>query len=594
MTTKTRLHATRLLLVLLSLLPSAAWGTSDTLRLPLRYPLHLPPLLSGNFGELRATHFHAGLDFKTNGQEGYPVICVRDGYLLRVAVSPTGYGNALYVAHPDGIVTLYGHLSRFTPDVQRLVRCLQYRRQSFAVDTTLAPGAVLLHAGDTIAWSGNSGSSGGPHLHFEIRRPASRHILNPEQYLLVPDTLAPRPRALYLYAYAPGGVRASVRQLSLRRLPSPSRPCPDTTHLPASTLAPDTVRYTAGTVTLPAGQVGIGIHADDRQPGSPNKLGIHDLAIYADTLLLFHWRVDSIHYNHGRFINTVKDYAPYASSSATVYTSFGRYRQPLAPVLTSSPGYIRLPLDSLLPLRLELRDYSGNLAIVHATLRGAQPLDTLPGRVLHPSRSHLLSAGPYTLYIKENTLLEPVILASRLDTLPLPLPHPAVLPSPSASPADTLPLFPVFTLAEQPIPLLGTARLTLRGTFPDRSLLCRLNPDTTLTALSTTRSASSLTATVSLLGRYTVARDTLPPAITYLGLADGHLARFRVDDNLSGIATIRVTVRDAWCLYRHDPKSRLLEVDLREPLFHPGPNPVLLRVTDRAGNTATLRLTLTP
>ena len=162
----------------------------------LRYPLPGTPLLSGNFFELRGTHFHAGLDFKTGGKEGLPVICVKDGYLARVCVSPTGYGNALYLAHEGGITTVYGHLRRFVPRVARLVRDMQYRKESFAVDTVLLADSIFFHAGDTIAYSGNTGSSGGPHLHFEIRDTESESILNPQRYLFIPDETAPTVRGV--------------------------------------------------------------------------------------------------------------------------------------------------------------------------------------------------------------------------------------------------------------------------------------------------------------------------------------------------------------------------------------------------------------
>ena len=165
------------------------------------YPLHGTPLLSGNFGELRATHLHSGLDFKTGGREGLPVICVKDGVVARVKVSPTGYGNALYIEHEGGITTVYGHLSRFVPRVAKVVREIQYNKESFAIDENLVGRQLFFRAGDTIAYSGNSGSYMGPHLHFEVRETESEHALNPLNYLSVADETGPNVRGVYAVSY---------------------------------------------------------------------------------------------------------------------------------------------------------------------------------------------------------------------------------------------------------------------------------------------------------------------------------------------------------------------------------------------------------
>lgn len=187
----------------LLLLTSVAWGQSSGWLNPLR----IKPLLSGNFGELRDSHFHSGLDYKTEGREGLPVICVKDGVLARVKVSATGYGNALYIEHADGYTTVYGHLQRFVPRVEEIVRDMQYAKESFAIDENLEAEAIVFKAGDTIAYSGNSGSSMGPHLHFEVRSSRDERPLNPLLFLKIEDTMGTdSPGSLSLWVYRGGGV----------------------------------------------------------------------------------------------------------------------------------------------------------------------------------------------------------------------------------------------------------------------------------------------------------------------------------------------------------------------------------------------------
>ena len=140
-------------------------------------PLDIPLILSGNFGEFRGSHFHTGIDIKTQGREGFPVLAAADGKVERVKVSPWGYGNAIYIKHSDGSSTVYAHLREFAPEVQDWVKSKQYKGRVFSID--VAPdNEFRFSAGDTIGWSGNSGSSGGPHLHFEVRDPA-QHPVNP-------------------------------------------------------------------------------------------------------------------------------------------------------------------------------------------------------------------------------------------------------------------------------------------------------------------------------------------------------------------------------------------------------------------------------
>ncbi|NBR83208.1 MAG: M23 family metallopeptidase [Flavobacteriia bacterium] len=145
----------------------------------LPWPMDIPPLLSGTFGELRSGHFHAGVDIKTQGKEGQAVRSIWQGHVSRIKVSPYGYGHALYIDHPNGKTTVYAHLQRFEEDIQAYVRSLQYKKRSFAIDVHVPKGKLPIDSAAIIGRSGNSGSSGGPHLHFELRDSKSQHTLNP-------------------------------------------------------------------------------------------------------------------------------------------------------------------------------------------------------------------------------------------------------------------------------------------------------------------------------------------------------------------------------------------------------------------------------
>lgn len=153
-------------------------------------PLPIPLVLAGNFGELRPNHFHSGLDFKTLGREGIPVLAATDGVVERVKVSPYGYGQALYLRSPSGITTVYAHLARFEGPLATWILEEQYRQKSHAIDTS-PTRSFAYKQGDTLAYSGNTGGSMGPHLHFEVRDGATQRPINPLLWNLPVQDLTP-------------------------------------------------------------------------------------------------------------------------------------------------------------------------------------------------------------------------------------------------------------------------------------------------------------------------------------------------------------------------------------------------------------------
>lgn len=339
-----------------------------------QFPLANPyRALSGTFGELRSDHFHSGIDLKTGGKSGAVIRAIEAGYVYRIKVNPYGYGNALYLRHPDGKFSVYGHLSRFAPRVEAFLRERQYASKSFAQDLYLGQDEIRFRKGDLIAWSGNSGSSLGPHLHFEIRDPQER-ILNPLRWYRdeIRDT---RPPVLQAIGFEPIDVDSRVEG-SFDKL----------------TLQP---RGSDGQYTLPRlvrvnGRVGLEYQAYDLLNAAGNHCGINYARLYLDGQLIHEFTLDRYAFDEKRYINVHLDYGHYRRSRQRLqraYTEPGNRFPANRPILDQ--GMIVLEDNLVHKLRLELSDFHGNTTTLTGNIQRDPAPQTFPPAPTWYSRPEL-------------------------------------------------------------------------------------------------------------------------------------------------------------------------------------------------------------
>lgn len=269
-----------------------------------RSPLDIPLYLSGTFGELRSNHFHSGIDIKTQGMEGKNVYAVADGFVSRIKVSSGGYGKALYITHPNGTVTVYGHLKKFNPAIEKYVRDLQYSRESFEVEAFPARETLPVKQGDVIAFSGNSGSSGGPHLHFEIREESSQYALNPLLYknIQVKDLLKPTIFELVVFP---------VDDQSLINGKN------DTAWFQVEAGAKDFVLKGSPKINA-SGNISFGIRTVDLMNDISNKNGIYQVELEMDGQKIFDISMDKLSFSTSRYVNSLIDYNYYMKTERRV------------------------------------------------------------------------------------------------------------------------------------------------------------------------------------------------------------------------------------------------------------------------------------
>lgn len=301
-------------------------------------PLDIEPVsFSSTYGELRHNHFHAGLDWRTNARSGYELHAIKSGYVCRISVSPTGYGNAIYINHPDGTMSVYGHMDRFRRDIATRVREEQYKNRRYKVDFELDPSQFPLQQGEVFGWSGNTGSSGGPHLHMEIRRSGGNLPLN---YLAsgayrVEDHQRPVIGRVGFYA-----IEDSTSVPVVRRLQMVSNP--------------DRFK---GTVAV-SEKFYIAIDAVDHMEGTNGRLAVERYSVWLDDEKIYDFKVGDVPYSEGRY------FACLVQQGEKGHDMLKTWCQPnnglLYKVDAVNDGIITLEDDQIHTVRIVVADCFGN------------------------------------------------------------------------------------------------------------------------------------------------------------------------------------------------------------------------------------------
>ena len=264
-------------------------------KLPFGLPVDIPLYLSGTFGELRSDHFHSGIDIKTEGVEGKIIRAIDDGWVSRIKISTGGYGKTLYITHPNGYVSVYAHLQNFNDSIQKFVVNEQYLKESFTIQIFPENGEINVKKGDIIAYSGNTGSSDGPHLHFEIREELSQYPVNPLLFESIKIKDYYRPKIIKLAIY-PVDDNSFINGLN------------DTVFYDVEGWGIDHRIKGNPFITL-AGRISFGIGTYDLMNDAPNKNGVYSTKLYHDTNLVYHLNMNKLSFNTSRYINSLIDYS---------------------------------------------------------------------------------------------------------------------------------------------------------------------------------------------------------------------------------------------------------------------------------------------
>ncbi len=561
------------------LFPAFLTERRDYPRSYFRSPLGIPLLLSGSFAEMRSNHFHSGLDIKTNGKPGYRVYAAADGYVARIKVSPYGFGKAIYVKHPNGFTTVYAHLSGFNDKIERHIKKLQYTKKRFAVETFPGPGDFPVNKGEVIALSGNSGGSGGPHLHFEIRDSGSEWPINPMLFgIPVKDEVAPTLYRLKLYA-ADAGSQAVIHYTNGKKTTvRTDRPA-------VLDVARSKGRHTlSGIRRIEAqGQIGFGLELRDHHNGSRSRLGAYQVQLRADEQPLYTFTAETFGFPQTRYLNAHVDYEERRRNRRWIQRSFllPGNRLPMYQDVTNQ-GYLNVIPGATHKLSYTVEDAKGNKAfmrfnIVGKTLTPVQKIIAGDYETLVPyNKAHTFTRDGLRVSFPARTFYEDVPLNYAVRTRT----------AKTYSRRHTV--HDVYTPAHKSYTLsIQADRLPTR--LQSKALIMYEDEDGDTSSIGGEYENGYVTTKTRSFGMFYVSVDTTKPTIRPLNLSTKKerkapsTLRIKIKDDLSGIGRYNVYVDGKWMLFEYDAKKDLL-VHHYDGRIKPGSHKLKAVVTDNVGN----------
>ena len=564
-----------ILLLSLQLIVLLSFGQNNPSFSP---PLGIPMFLSGNFGEIRPDHFHSGIDIKTQGTTGHHVFSIGEGYVSRIKIQANGYGKSLYITHPGGYTSVYGHLDQFREDIGQYVKKKQYALRSHQVDIYVEPGVFPVGKGDLIAYSGNTGGSSGPHLHFEVRTSSNQHPTNVLKYgFEIRDERAPKFHTLFIYSRGnKGHVNGTKKSQSFD-------------------LVIDHGIYTIpwGTRLEAGGEIGFGVEVYDYMNGVSNRCGVYSLELYADERLIYSHVMDEFSFSETGYVNALMDYGEWFSTGRKVQRLFRLPNNRLriyGPLVND--GILTISEERDYQVRVVATDVAGNRSEMQFHITGKPGLNApneVPGnfskRMKYDEANYFESDGA-RIEIPAGALYEDLDFTFSV-----------------VSGNDGF-LTDKYRIHNPGTPLHRPCYLSIKAPDVDPGLLDKLvlvtNQEGELVSAGGTCQDGSVVASISYFGDYAVALDTVAPEIIPLnGPVSGDLSgrkklSFTIRDNLSGIEKYEGYIDNRWALFEYDPKNDLLTYLFDEEYLNRGKSHELeLYISDSKSNVKMLHTTFT-
>jgi hypothetical protein len=513
----------------------------DTTTYPQGYfksPLDLPLTIVGNFGEPRKLHFHTGLDFRTNSEEGHKVFAAADGYVSRIKVSSGGYGNALYITHPNGYTTVYGHLQRYSEKIMERLRKEQYAKESFAVDISLPPGEITVKQGEQIALSGNTGGSGGPHLHFEVRDGSERPY-NPLLFgIKLDDNVKPTISGVKLYAmddalkYTTEGSREKV------------------------SLKNGLYAIANGAIKVNSKKVGFSINTFDKLDANNSIVGVYNITVFDNDKMIYEYEMDRIAFTETRNVLSQIDYPIFIHEGHKAFHKCFVEPGNRTPVYSNLNDRGVVDLSDGLPhnLHAEVSDYAGNVSQLMFTMQYDSSSTMFKPTVLKYAahfkydRDNVFDSAGFAVKVPGGSLYDDAYLNYTINP-----------------PADGV-YSKIYQLGNSDIEVadwfdVSVTTEGLPAALTDKAGVMYKDNSGSTAFKGGKFSNGYISTRTRDFGQYYIVIDTTPPVVKPLNFTPGKNVRsikklvFRITDNKSGIDDFDTYIDGKWVVADYDGKT---------------------------------------
>ena len=527
-------------------------------------PLDIPMELSGNFGELRNNHFHSGFDLKTNKVEGLPVYAAADGYVSRIKISNFGYGKAIYITHPNGFTSVYGHLQKGNGEIENFIKQNQYAQKSFEIELFPLANQLIVKKGEQIAFSGNTGGSGGPHLHFEIRDTSTEKIINPMFFgfnAMFPDAKPPTVQSIVLYPLGEESVVNRSNQPILANL----------TLLKDGTFIADKIKL--------KGKMGIGINTFDMFDHGYNKYGIFKIDMFHNGIDKFGFCFDTFAFDEFRYVNALIDYPRFVTMKQRVQKLFMQNPYPLSIIKKDeTSGIIEMNSPNTVQIyRIEVADFMNNKTIITVPVEyGSAPAINIKNKTR--SKYHVIANldsnfedQNVEVFFPAKTFYEDFYMDFEVKN-------------------DTI------KIHNETIPVHSNFILTIKDNKHKNSELEKVAlykiEGKKLEYIYSKRKDSVFKAYTRELGSFVLKKDTVAPIIKPLKNIEGNWMsndtkiQIIIADELSGIKDYQGFINDEWVLFEYDYKTKMITYNFEDKRTIDGKNNLKVVVNDNVGNSA--------
>ena len=521
----------------------------------LNSPIDLPLNLSGTFGEFRSSHFHYGLDITTNKKSGYEVYSIESGSIIRIRVSTSGYGKAIYVDHLNGLTSVYAHLKEFSPKIQEYIKGQQYLRKSYNIQKFFNVGDLVIDKGELIGYSGNTGGSSGPHLHFEIRDTKSQNPLNPLSFeYKYEDNRRPIIRSLYVFDETDSFKKDNPKQYPIEKIND-------------SIYKSKKVIYN--------NDIGIGVEVYDRQSGNNyNRNGIYEIRMYLDSILNFSYKMDNINISESIFRKVFYDYSLLKTRGVRVQKIYYPPNSTLSFLNHNTETGIFDSNDSIKKeVQIEVIDWNNNKSYLKFQIEGSPSNikeNPISGIEIVPDQEYKIKRNNVEVDFRRNSFFNKVALNIESNN-------------------DTL------KVGKDIHPLRKSYNIKINKKIEDsivrrQSYIGLINKNGKISYLNTSKNKNSFSVNSSILGSYILSRDSIRPEVKPLNfslnkdVSKQKTIRLRIYDNISGIKSYEVLINNKWALFEYEPKSNLIFHTIKDGIMKNGENSINIKVIDGVGN----------